>query len=175
MKLFESLWQKRSRPRETGWHRSCSNLLRTTAQSHELEKRFSLQFCTFRDVYGHFHISTLIKVYLMERKKVGKHTACDALFALLLLHDNNKAARNNMPLEGPGTGLSNPNIYWDPVSAKSRIFKLHWIYIVWLGLTAAKQAEDKERHHSPRLYNWGTRPHFEVFQDRPLCPLLRIY
>ena len=61
----------------------------------------------------------------MERKKVGKHTACDALFALLLSHDNNKAERNNMPLEGPGTGLSNPNIHWDPVSAKSRIVKLH--------------------------------------------------
>ena len=111
----------------------------------------------------------------MERKKVGKHTACDALFALLLSHDNNKAARNNMPLEGPGTGLSNPNIYWDPVSAKSRIVKLHWIYIVWLGLTAAKLAEDKESHHSPGLYNLGTRPHYEIFQDRPLSPLLRSY
>ena len=26
----------------------------------------------------------------MERKRVGKHTACDAVFALLLSHDNNK-------------------------------------------------------------------------------------
>ena len=111
----------------------------------------------------------------MERKKVGKHTACDALFALLLSHDNNKAEWNNMPLEGPGTGLSNPNIYWDPVSAKSRIVKLHWIYIVWLGLTAAKLAEDKESHHFPGLYNLGTRPHYEIFQDRPLSPLLRSY
>ena len=109
----------------------------------------------------------------MERKRVGKHTACDALFALLLSHDNNKAARNNMPLEGPGTGLSNPNIYWDPVLTKSRIDKLHWIYIVWLGLTAAKLAEDKESHHSLGLYNLGTRPHYEIFQDRPLSPPIK--
>ena len=30
-----------------------------------------------------------------------------------------------MPLEGLGTGLSNPNIYWDPVLAKSCIAKPH--------------------------------------------------
>ena len=60
MKLFESLWQKRSRPRETGWHRSCSNLFRTTAQSHELEKGFpynSVPFGMFTVIFTFPHWS----------------------------------------------------------------------------------------------------------------------
>ena len=60
MKLFESLWQKRSRPRETGWHRSCSNLFWTTAQTHELEKGFpynSVPFGMFTVIFTFPHWS----------------------------------------------------------------------------------------------------------------------
>ena len=32
-----------------------------------------------------------------------------------------EAVRNNIPLEGPGTGLANPSIHLDAVLAKSRI------------------------------------------------------
>ena len=180
VKLFESLWQKRSRPRETGWHRSCSNLLRTTAQTHELEKGFPYNSVSF----GMFKVFFTFQFFFFwskftswrEKRLVNIQLATLSLLCFFRLTTRKiEAARNNMPLEGPGTGLSNPNIYWDPVLAKSRIVKLHWIYIVRLGLTAAKLAKEKESHHSLGLYNLGTRPHFEVLQDRPLSPLLRSY
>ena len=177
MKLFESLWQKRSRPRETGWHRSCSNLFRTTAQSHELEKGFpynSVPFGMFTVIFTFPHWSKFTS--WREKRLANIQLATLSLLRFFRMTKAKiEAARDNMPLEGPGTGLFNPNIYWDPVLTKSRIDKLHWIYIVWLRLTAAKLAEDKESHHSPGLYNLGTRPHYEIFQDRPLSPLLRSY
>ena len=90
-KSFSNGLLKRSKLRETGWQRSCSNLLRTSAHTHELE----IKIFPYNSVP--FGMSTVIftspyrsKSPSWKEKKVGKHTACDAFLALFLSHDNNK-------------------------------------------------------------------------------------
>ena len=58
-----------------------------------------------------------------ERKKVCKHPTLEefATFFGSVSHTTTtkiKAAQNNMPFEGPGRGLVNPNIHSDPSKSK---------------------------------------------------------
>ena len=61
-------------------------------------RRFSLKFCTVRDVYGHFHISTQINDYIgpSGREKCSQQTVfkeCARLFWLRISRNNSKDQR----------------------------------------------------------------------------------
>ena len=98
------------------------------------KKRIKLKFCTFLDAYGHFHISTQIndltgpswKEKSLQRKKFAniqlKENLQGFFDSAFVTTATKIKARQNLPSEGPGTGLANPSIHLDAVLAK-----LHYV------------------------------------------------
>ena len=141
-------------------------------------KNFSLQFCTFRDVYGHFHISIQIKVPLMERKKGWQTYSLRRFLGSVSLARQQqilKPRETTCPLRDLVQGCLILT-FIGTLYQQSRVLLNRTEFILYgLDLRPLSKLRKKESHHSPGLYNLETGPHFEVFQDRSLSPLLRSY